>query len=257
MNKPIDKLLRDWSRRQQPDAGAGQRLTARILQAAGACAGGDARQPPPRRRRTPSHVHHRVLWFAAGVAATLIAAAVWNALVPAADPLSALLRQEHARFADRRRTVSRVFRETERLFGSNLQWIAESGEQTELGVADETAAGEPLIVRVVLVSRPVGTDAWQPLWTADVVARANGLLQLAPDGAPGNRLALWLHRLDGCAALVESRLDLRTPVPLATEASEVLRFGATRTVTRLRQNGVEYLLLQTVAPLAEASPCNS
>jgi hypothetical protein len=252
MNEPIDKLLRDWSRRQQPDAAAERRLTSRILQAAA----DDTRRTTSPHRESPQG-HHRALWFAAGVAATLIAAAVWHALVPAADPLSALLRQEHARFTDRRRTVSRVFRETERLFGSNLQWIAESGDQTELGVADETAVGEPLIVRVVLVSRPVGTDTWQPLWTADVVARANGLLQLAPDGAPGNRLALWLHRLDGCAALVESRLDLRTPVPLATEASEVLRFGATRTVTRLCQNGVEYLLLQTVAPLTERPPCNS
>ena len=69
-------------------------------------------------------------------------------------------------------------------------------------------------------------------------------------------MVLWLHRLDTGAAFVESRLELRQPVALHAETSEVLRFGASRNVTRMRRGDTEYLLLQTVAPTG-GKPCSS
>ena len=200
---------------------------------------------------------YRVLWFAAGVAATLLVAGIWHGLVPEADSLPALLRHESGLFAARRSPMSRIFCETERLFGSKLQWVALSGGDAELGLADHSAEGEPLVVRVVVVSRPIGTIAWERLWEAEVVARANGILELVPDGRPDNHLALWLYRLEDGSALVESRLTLRTPVVMKTETSEILTFGATHKVSRLQQGGVEYLLLQTVAPVVKGPSCTS
>ena len=256
MNRQIDSMLRDWAERQKPDEAARRQLESRILQAAHRTAADKTHssalaqcQPPARSRG--------LLWFAVGVAATLLVAGIWHGLVPEADSLPALLRHESGLFAARRSPMSRIFCETERLFGSKLQWVALSGGDAELGLADHSAEGEPLVVRVVVVSRPIGTIAWERLWEAEVVARANGILELVPDGRPDNHLALWLYRLEDGSALVESRLTLRTPVVMKTETSEILTFGATHKVSRLQQGGVEYLLLQTVAPVVKGPSCTS
>jgi hypothetical protein len=65
-----------------------------------------------------------------------------------------------------------------------------------------------------------------------------------------------MHRLDGGSALVESRLTLQEPLGLAAEASEVLRFGATRSVSQFRHGDTEYRILQTVAPIGGVA-CSS
>ena len=82
-------------------------------------------------------------------------------------------------------------------------------------------------------------------------------LDLTPAGRPDDRLMLWMHCLEGGAALVESRLMLHGPVTIEAETSEVLKFGATRKVTRVLHEGVEYLLLQTVAPVDGGESCRS
>lgn len=257
MNQPIDNLLRDWSARREPGESERRQLEARVLQAARqAIHDGRQSRAKPAGRQSLRQAHH-LLWFAAGIAATLLIAGIWLFLARTRDPLAPLLSEESGLFAGRRGSMARIFRETEQLFGSNLQWVAQSGGDAELGITETPAEGEALVVRVVVVARPVGTAAWKRLWKADVVARANGILEISPDGNPDNRMALWLHRLEGGAALVESRLTLHAPVAIEAETSEVLKFGATRKVTRVLHGGVEYLLLQTVAPVAGGQPCAS
>ena len=50
---------------------------------------------------------------------------------------------------------------------------------------------------------------------------------------------------------------MHVPVAIEAATSEVLKFGATRKVTRVLHEGVEYLLLQTVAPAVGGQPCSS
>ncbi len=238
MNDTIDNLLRDWAARHEPDGDRRRRLEARILRAYRS----DHRASPA----GPQWIDrgHCLLWFAAGATAAFAAAVLWRGDGTTGDPLAALLAEERSHFADRRPALARIFCETERLFGAKLQWVAQSGRGAELGVSDLPDDAATLAVRLTLVARRDGTREWKRIWEADVVARTDGMLELAPDGNPANRVALWMHRLEGGGALVESRLMLASPVRFSAETSEVLPFGDSRNTARVRCGDTEYLLLQ-------------
>lgn len=245
----LDALLQDWAARREPDGEHRRRLETRVLHAWRS-------RSRPVRPRWRDHGHH-LLWFAAGVAAALVAAAMLRCgTAPEGMPLDRLLAEEGTRFAARRPALARIFCETERLFGGKLQWVAQSGREAEIGLADVADDASPLVVRLTLVARQDGTRAWRRVWTADMVARTDGMLDLAPDGNPANRVALWMHRLEGGGAFIESRLMLGQPVRFSAETSEVLPFGESCKTVRLRSGDTEYLLLQTVAPTG-GQPCSS
>lgn len=256
MKSHLDNLLRDWAARHEPSEAQRQQLEARVLLAARQAISGKASTRKPAHHPQHGQAHH-LLWFAAGIAATLLIAGIWRFLAQTHDPLIALLREESGLFAGRRCSMARIFRETERVFGSNLQWVAQSGGDAELGLAEMPLNGEPLVVRVVIVARNPEDGSWNRIWEANAVARANTILEMNPDSMPDNRLALWLYRLEGGAALVESRLKLHAPLAIEAETSEVLKFGTTRKVTRVRHEGIEYILLQTIGPVAGDQPCAS
>jgi len=252
MKRNIDDALKAWSARHAPDRDHLSALVNRI---------GQQRLAAPTvlawSWQASGH-WPRVTAFATGVAATLLAVLLWTTCTERHGSLSRLLRNEGAQFAQHRAALATVFSETERLFGTNLQWVAQSGRRAELGLVNAAANGdEPMVVHLSVMTRRAGEDrTWRCVWQADVVARPDGLINLDPDGQTGNRVALWLHRLDDGAAFVESRLELHQPVVMHAETSEVLRFGASRNVTRMRRGDTEYLLLQTVAPTG-GKPCSS
>lgn len=249
MNKNLNTRLRDWAARHEPDDAHRRRLEARVLHAWRS-------RVPPVRSQWREQGHH-LLWFAAGAVAACIAVVfLLHGGGTKETPLTRLLAEEKARFAERRPALARVFCETERLFGGRLQWIAQSGQEAELGIADVPDDAATLNVRLTLVARRDGTRAWRRVWVADVVARTDGLLELEPDGDPANRVALWMHALEGGGALVESRVTLANPVRFSAETSEVLPFGESRKTVRVRCGDTEYLLLQTVAPTG-GLPCAS
>lgn len=252
-DKPkIDLALRAWADRQAPNQASLRALEARIAQQCRQPAGNPIAWPPVVTRL------HGWFCFAAGVAATLLIVGSWAVFSRDHNRLQPLLREEGGLFAGRKPAMSRVFCETERLFGSNLQWLAQSGHSAELGLVDEPAGrGKAMIVHLSVVARRVGDGkVWRRVWQADVVARADGIVELAPDGIPGNHIALWLHRLDDGKAFVESRLELANPVKLDAETREILTFGTSRDVTRIRSGDTEYLLLQTISPTG-GEPCSS
>lgn len=249
MKDNLDTLLREWAARHEPEGERHDLLEARVL---GACRS----RLCPARPRWRGRGHH-LLWFAAGAAAAFVAVALLRCGDGAEErPLARLLAEERLRFAERRPGLARVFCETERLFGGKLQWIAQSGRAAEIGLSDAADDAGPLAVRLTLVARRDGARAWRRVWTADVVARTDGMLELAPDGHSANHVALWMHPLEGGAALVESRLTLDQPVRFSVETSEILPFGESRKTVRLRRGDTEYLLLQTVAP-GVGQPCAS
>ena len=251
-------MLHDWADRQAPDPAQLHALEARIVAARRS---GVAPSALPHGGAHPLHFDPRqrhLLYFAAGIAATLAAVALWQVFATGRRGLAPLLREESGLFAGRRPSMVRVFDETERLFGSNLQWFAQSGHCTELGVSDTSAAGQdaqPMVIRIAVLRR-TSTTPWRRIWVADIVARPDDAIEWTPDGESGNRVSLWLHRLDCGAALLESRLDLQAPMRMQAETREVLRFGAAATAARVRRGDVEYLLLQTLAP-AGGKPCAS
>ena len=264
MKRDTDQLLREWGARPASDPARLRALEERIVAAyrAGAQPNG-SRGRNDSDDRNASNVKHfgvrrrNLLCFVAGIAATLLAVVLVQGVQYRRHDLTLLLCEEGSLFAGRKPAMARVFCETERLFGSNLQWVAQSGRSAELGLVDDPVVkGRPMLVHLSVVARRAGDQGWQRIWQADVVARTDGVVELTPDGISGNHIALWLHRLDDGKMFVESRLELCRPLKMEAETSEVLTFGAARDVTRIRHGDTEYLLLQTVSP-AGGVPCAS
>ena len=257
MKPNTDKLLKEWSDRQPSDPVRIRALEDRILAAYRAGTAVEDHHVHDRDHRTIAFDLHKrnLLCFVAGIAATLLVVSTLH-FGNGRQDLAPLLREEGGLFAGRQPAMSRVFCETERLFGTNLQWVAQSGKNAELGLVDSPGRvnEKAMIVHLSVVARRAGDNqGWQRIWQADVVARADGVVELTPDGIPGNHVALWLHRLDHGNAFVESRLELCRPVRMEAETREILKFGNSRDVTRIRSGDTEYLLLQTVAPAGGAS----
>ena len=260
MKSDADKMLRDWADRCAHDASQLRALEARIVATyRSGTPSSDRALPRGGTRPLLFNARRRhLLYFVAGIAATLTAAALWQVLAIRSHDLAPLLREESGLFAGRRPSMARVFDESERLFGSNLQWFAQSGHCTGLGVSDAPVAGQAaqaMVVRIAVLRRAGGMP-WRRVWVGDVVARPDDAIEWAPEGEPGNHISLWLHRLDSGAALLESRLDLQAPMKMQAETREVLRFGAAATAAHMRRGDVEYLLLQTLAPAGD-KPCTS
>jgi hypothetical protein len=269
----MDDVLRGWGARRAPAADRLQALEARIirsqqLRTSGARTAAEAASRLPAKAGTPTEsagkapaILRTAVGFAAGVAATLATLLMWQVFACHRDGLAPLLREESGLFDGRRRSLARVFGETERVFGPSLMWVAQTGRDAELGLDERpgpTGNGSPLVMHLSVVARRDGDACgWRRVWQSDVVARTDGVMEMAPDGDPANRLTLWMHRLEGRDVLIESRLSLHTPLRMRTETSEILRFGATRDVSRVRCGDTEYRLLQTVAPAKGGDGCSS
>ena len=186
----------------------------------------------------------------AGIAATAVVALTLLLMrTPQTERQFAELLEEESRLsAQRHASMVKIFSETERLFGPNLQWIAENTRTAEIGLSDTPSDAAPMVVRVTVVRK--GADGgWSRLWGMEVVARDDGALEMSgADGA--QRLLLSLRRIDGRQAFVESCLTLENGVSLNMRSSEILRFGEAKSVQRILEDGYEYRILQTVEPMA-------
>ncbi len=231
-----NQQLRQWAARQCGDT---KSLEERIIAA--------AMQGKPPRRWTHG------MSFLAGVAATAIA--VLTLIISRAwstdSQLARLLIEEKECLEQRRASLSKIFNETERVFGPNLQWIAESKTTAELGLSEAPSGGEPMLLRVTVVRK--GTDGqWQRVWGMELVARNESVLQLTePDGA--QRLALSLSRLDEHLAVVESFLVMSNGFSLTAQNRDILRFGEAKSIRRVSGDGTEYRILQTLTPANQES----
>lgn len=202
--------------------------------------------------KTPVQRHRWThgLSFLAGVAATavVVLTLVLMRMSLTERPFAKLLEEEGRLSAQRRTSMAKIFDETERLFGPNLQWIAEGQQHAEIGLSETPSDAVPMVVRVTVVRK--GADGgWLRLWGMEVVARDDSALELEePDGS--QRLLLSLRRIDERQAFVESCLTLDNGVSLSAQSRETLRFGEAKSVQRIRGDGYEYHILQTVEPVA-------
>ena len=224
----LDQLLKNWASRME-----GER----------------PRAPRPHAPRpvVPSSRRPHILSFITGAAAALAAVlAVLLLRAPRADRQFAQLLKEESRLASQRHaSMVKIFNETERLFGPNLQWVADTQTTAELGLSETPSDAAPLVLRVTVVRRDASGE-WSRLWGMEVVARGDGTLEMEEP-----RLSLSLRALDGRQAFVESRLALANGVTLSAQSREILRFGESKSVGCFFEDGSEYRVLQTVEPAGE------
>jgi hypothetical protein len=251
----LTELLRAWADAQSPTAEEKQRLHARVtaaLSGASSLAGVPPELPPHR-----SAAWGRVVWFALGAAAVLAAVLIWprgeggrSALPPAAvaDDPQAFAMLPAADLAQK----AALLAEVQRLFADHLAWIAENGREVRIGTAadDEKAApGASVVVRVVVVARKRGTDAWTPVWKTDAVIRGEQVVELAPTNDRDGRLQLWAYPLADGTIAVDADLRFAGALPVQFDYSGLQKAGVPSHAFSAKGPDAEYRVYQTVALL--------
>jgi hypothetical protein len=102
-------------------------------------------------------------------------------------------------------------RESGRLFDQRVAWLAETNQDLLLGL-DETANSpdrnrQQISVRVVVFHRDSRSQAWQPVFTTNVVTREEEVIQMQ-NTAGGPSLRLWTHILPDQSVAVDTDLAM-------------------------------------------------
>ena len=143
--------------------------------------------------------------------------------------------------------------EAQRLFGSQLAWLAETDSQVQMGLTEDGPASGPAVaVRLVLLRRGHPAQPWTCAWSADVIARAQEVVQWAnPPGGP-SRLSLWAYVLPDGLIAIDTAFELPGQAAAWSAASGLQAEGVPTLVHAVHDQGIEYQMLQTVAVVNES-----
>ncbi len=149
-----------------------------------------------------------------------------------------------------------VLQEMKRLFDRQFLWLAENGNQLELGLAETDAGrsgvtdgGDHLAIRIVVQRRQPGSTDWKQAWTMDLVSRSEETVSVLPKDGNGTELQLWAYRLPDGAIAVETDLRLSGANDLHAQCSGVQQNGRPVNVSSVRSEDTEYRVFQTIAVL--------
>ena len=263
MNEPneerLDQVLRDWASQHRPAPDRLETLGKRILDAAEGSAGSHAP-----RRPTRTAWAGRLVWFAAGVAAAVVAAAVvlhfWTPKQPGdsdhrpvatTDQIPAEAELDAVQLARR----ARLFGEMRRMFAGNLSWVAESNGDVLLGVEAQARPspddGKPIVIRLLVMMRKPGETTWARQQTIDLILRDQEFVELAPSAGWNRNLAVWAFRLPDGRIAVDTSLGISAAGAQPASYSGVQAPEVPRQILELKSDEAEYRVFQTVAVLAE------
>ena len=232
----LDQRLKEWASRQDArvDTRAlGEKIIERLAR------GGPA--APPRR-----WTHG--LSFAAGAAAVLIASlALFVEWTPRSERQFKRLLREEARLSEQRHaSLVKIFNETERVFGANLQWIAEEENSVGLGVSETPSDAEPMVLRITVVRKDT-QGRWQRFYGMEAVVRNRETLML------GEPLSGWRYVNVNLDTYHDSQVDVGNSFRFencqsgCTLRQTMHRFGEVNVVWRYFDENNEYRVLQTVS----------
>ncbi len=160
-----------------------------------------------------------------------------------------------------------VLAEMKNLFGDQLNWLAETDSDFEVGLGEDPMTSETplpmdeameIAVRVVVEERTSSEGAWQRTWAVDVISHHEEVVELAAKNDDRTTMTMWAFVLPDGMVAIESELEL-SESNLSTTSTDASPFRATfSNVQKDRQpseasligaNGVEYRVFQTVAVL--------
>lgn len=160
-----------------------------------------------------------------------------------------------------------VLSEMKVVFGDQLNWLAETDSCFEVGLSENSWAGESsrsqneaveIAVRVVVEERSSPDGAWQRTWAADVISKNEEVVEFAAKNNDCTTMTMWAFVLPDGTVAIDSELKFSEGSP-ATTTAETAQFRATFSkVQKDRQpseelltgaNGIEYRVFQTVAVL--------
>ena len=257
MNPPdrLDELLRRWAAGAEADRDRLDALRGRIL-ARVTSQQETGRAEPGATVLVPAYRRYA---YAAALAAALLACVLWWRSGQGWSPRTAVGPSlSSAIVSDQELRVGRqVFDEMERLFYPRLKWVSESNGEIGIGVGSETdrpaGTGSPVLVRLALMSRAAGGSAWQRAWTMQVVLRSEEVAQAIAVPGLGQGVTLWAYPLGDGEVAVDASVSA-WPRGGVLAANALVRDGIPAEVLRVRSDGTEYRLVETVrvipAPLA-------
>lgn len=254
--EPLDRLLHRWADEQAPSAADLDRLTGKIVQAVD-----EEPESSGERLMVASSPVLRLgpaSWFALGAASVVLLALgfLWLAKgtsvgipevaeTPDLPPSYAWLQDEQLR------SKSILLNEMEAVFGRELNWLAETGENVQVDVEPQlsTRGRQALAVRVVVQRRPVGQPDWSVAWAVDVVTRSEELVRLSPQTPADPQFEMWAYALpDGMIAL-DTEMSFSDTSPVRSAARELQSDGEPREVFKTEAGGFEFRVFQTAAVL--------
>jgi hypothetical protein len=261
--RKLDDLLQAWTRRRAADAPTLERLTARILADCSSLvpeSGGQAgdlvgRPATARLRQSPAWLVAAVsLLIALGLGYATARLGGWNpSESPAEDAVPAFAQLDPSAL----RTAATLVSELESLFDQRLQWVAESGGQVRLEIAEpgELVGAQPTVVlRIVAIQRDLKGKTARLLWTAQVVGGDQQVVRLEHDVAGSleePRLQVWAFALPDGRIMVDSEFRLAGPMRLHVASGGVQDSGIPTKVYASRQGDSEFEVYQTVALLKD------
>jgi hypothetical protein len=244
-NRKLDDLLRGWAQR----ARAGDERLQPIAQAVSRSLAGQ-KLLDDEVLVAPGNVQRlwgRFAYAAAGVAAgfVLALAAVHTGLLHGPRGNGAV--QFACLDPDQIRARRAVFGEMDRLFAGQLRWVATSGDNVQMGLGSGQAfdAAPPMLVRLVVLRKAAGEQTWRQVWDTDILARSQEYVEVAPDADSANRLAVWVYPNADGTLVVESSIQLRSPVAVDSSTSSIVRDGMPVEILALRADDAEYRVFQT------------
>lgn len=242
-------MLRNWSQRHEPtDAGSLEERVAETF--------ATARVEPvvtePARRRPVAY------WCTATAAAVAMAAACWAYLSPSdnapiAKPVAAVAFPATVHTRAELIAQERLLVETDRLFDARLAWLAEEGNDVQMGLAEEALDEQEdlpaVAVRLVVVRRDQHEEVWAPVRSIDVITRSEAAVQL-----PGQHrgLFLWAYVLPDGAIAVDADMAIAESGTLRATTSGVFAPGVSTMVASRHVNGTEYRVFQVASLLTVA-----
>jgi hypothetical protein len=252
---PLERLLRGWADRHAADSGSLDRIQGAIGQAMEGDAQSQLREST---FAAPGRWQSRALWFAIGAVAALLLAMVsirlWSPQRPEVgghDPPPRSGGVQAAITPDQVARDTKLFAELDRMFGRQLRWVAESDGSMELGIEPDAAAAppansKPVTIRFTVVKRVPGDRDWSVVWTVNLVARNEQLVQLQPAQADSPSLMVWAYPLPDGKIACDTEWSLGGSGRLQGKASELQSAGDVRELASAADGGVEYRVYQAV-----------
>lgn len=254
---PLKSVLREWAARQAPTADQMKQLATRITRAV-------HQEPSPARNTEHSRIILLPVWGRFAYTALGAAAAVvlllgifrLNLREPATgegDALAADGNDLSEKVAQEKLTL---FREVNAMFGQRVRGVVEAGNNMVIDVAgDRTAeqlnAAPIIVVQIQMMTRRTGSAKWTPVWSTDIMARGEELVEKSSDSKDGNKILVWAYPLEDGTIAVDSTLDMIAPLKVKWTGNNVLTPGKSVRVQSATTDSQEYQILQTARILGK------
>ena len=250
----LDNLLRDWASQTTPDVDHLAKLQDQILH------DWDAENrvstlaaTVPERSRSPRS--GLAVGIAVGALATALVVLLWNAATnePPNNIIANGRDQPPPAFAwlsDSQLANKAILRdEMLAMFDQRFGWIAETGENLEVGLDGRVDSHDSpsVAVRLIVERRNITSEDWNIVWAVDVVTLSEERVEITPQSWDLSDVRLWAYALPDGMVSLDTELNIKGFPHMMTE--NLQRDGTPEVIFQTRSGPDEIRVLQAAAVL--------